>query len=90
MIGIIKIGVIVYLMLSLLYFLLTGISNIKYSVKYSSTTWAKIYSVCWIIGFSAVMGGFLVMKKSVLVGRRAVGMYKAYRTIKKLNKKSKK
>ena len=56
MIGIIKIGVIVYLTLSLLYFLLTGISNIKYSVKYSSTTWAKIYSVCWIIGFSAVMG----------------------------------
>lgn len=90
MIGIIKIGVIVYLTLSLLYFMLTGITNLKYSVKYSSTTFAKIYSVCWIIGFSAVMGGFLVLKKCVLVGRRAVSIYKTYRNIKKLNKKLKK
>jgi hypothetical protein len=90
MIGIIKIAVIIYLTLSLIYFLLTGKNNLIYSVKYSSNTRTKIYSVCWIIGFSAFMGGFLVMKKSVLLGRRVVSIYKAYRTIKKLNKKSKK
>tara|TARA_R110000824_G_scaffold6208_4_gene28662 strand:- start:3033 stop:3296 length:264 start_codon:yes stop_codon:yes gene_type:complete len=87
MIGIIKILAIVYLTLSVIYFMVTGKQNLIYGVKYSTTIWAKIYSAFWIIGFSLLMGGFLVMKDCVKVGKRVVSIYKAYRQIKKLNKK---
>tara|TARA_R110000851_G_scaffold86327_5_gene187444 strand:+ start:5560 stop:5832 length:273 start_codon:yes stop_codon:yes gene_type:complete len=90
MILIIKILVGIYVMLGVIYFLATGKKNLLYSIKYSQSIPAKIYSVFWFIGFSLFMGGFLVFKKCVLVGRRFVGMYKAYLTIKKLNKKLKK
>lgn len=86
---IIKILVMIYLALSFIYFLLTGKENLIYSVKYSSTTWAKIYSVFWIIGFSAVMGGFLVLKKAYYVGKRASTIYKTYKAMKDLDKKLK-
>ena len=90
MIGIIKILALVYLTLSLIYFLVTAKKNLLYSVKYSDTLRAKIYSVLWFIGFSLIMGGFLVVKKCVLVGRRAVTIYKAYRGMKSFSKKLKK
>jgi len=90
MIGIIKILAIVYLILSVIYFLFTGKQNLIYAVKHSKTIWSKIYSAFWLIGFSLVMGGFLVMKNSVKVGKRAVTLYKTYREIKKMNKKPKK
>ena len=74
MIGIIKILAIVYLTLSVIYFMVTGKQNLIYGVKYSTTIWAKIYSAFW-------------MKDCVKVGKRVVSIYKAYRQIKKLNKK---
>jgi len=87
MIGIIKILATVYLILSLIYFMVTGKQNLIYGVKYSTTISAKIYSAFWLIGFSLLMGGFLVIKNSVKVGKNAVSIYKTYRQIKKLNKK---
>ena len=90
MIGIIKIVCIIYLTLSVIYFIFTGKHNLLYLVRYKSTFLGKIKSILWIISFSLAMGGFLVMKGFYRTGKRAAMLYTTYRKVKKMTKKMKK
>ena len=87
MIGIIKILMYVYLGMGMFHFLVTAKQNLPYLLKHSPSLLAKIKSTIWLFGFSVIMGGFMLMKGSYNIGKQALKMYKAYRTIKKLNKK---
>ena len=84
-------------MLGLIYFAFTAKQNLPYIVKYSPTLYAKIKSVVWVFGFSILMGGFLICKGFYTVGKRGgtllrnwKQLYRAYREVKKMNKKFKK
>ena len=90
MIGIIKIALVIYLIMGIVYFIFTGKKNLFYLIKHTPTLWGKIRNAVWIIGFSFLMGGFLVMKWFYIVGRKFSTLYQAYRKFKKLNKKLKK
>ena len=87
MIGIIKMLMYVYVGMGMFYFLVNAKQNVPYILRHSPSLLAKIKSIAWLFGFSAIMGGFLLMKSAYKVGKQVVMMYKTYRTIKKLNKK---
>ena len=87
MIAILKLLIFLYVGMGAIYFLFTAKQNLPYILKHSPSLLAKIKSTAWLVGFSALMGGFLLMKGAYKIGKQAMMMYKAYRMMKKLNKK---
>ena len=80
----------IYLCLGVFYFIVIAKEKLPHILNHSPTRAAKAISVLSLFGFSVIAGGFMLMKGVVYVIKQTLQVYKAYRALKKFNKRNKK